>query len=121
MKKLNTFLVAFIAALNFGQAQAQDPHVSHHPISADTMKTSNASAHTGDSSETDMALGVIKKIDTNQGKVTMKHGEIKSHQMPPMTMVFKVGSTDMLKGLQAGDEVKFSLDSKMTVTHIEKK
>ena len=56
-----------------------------------------------------------------QGKVTLKHGEIKNLDMPPMTMVFSVKEKAMLKGVKAGDKVKFkasSIDGKLTVTDI---
>ncbi|HEY1059844.1 copper-binding protein [Limnobacter humi] len=121
MKNLNYLLITIISALTLGQAQAQDPHAGHSPSTESSVKASDGSDRIGNLSDADMTEGVVKKIDLNQGKVTLKHGEIKSHQMPGMTMVFKVGSMEMLKGLQAGDEVKFALDPSMTVTRIEKK
>lgn len=121
MKNLNHLFIAIISALTFGQAQAQDPHAGHSYSAGLSVKASDVLNSTGNPSNADMTEGTVKKIDLNQGKVTLKHGEIKSHQMPSMTMVFKVGSMEMLKDLQAGDEVKFALDSNMTVTRIEKK
>lgn len=52
----------------------------------------------------------VKKVDTAQGKVTLKHGEIKNLDMPPMTMVFRVADKSMLDGLKAGDKVKVDVD-----------
>ncbi|HEX4879881.1 MAG TPA: copper-binding protein [Limnobacter sp.] len=70
-----------------------------------------------------MADGEIRRINSNTGKVTMKHGEIKSIQMPPMTMVFGVTDKAMLDGLKEGDKVKFDVKqegSNYTITTIQK-
>jgi Cu/Ag efflux protein CusF len=52
----------------------------------------------------------VRKVDTAQGKVTLKHGEIKKLDMPPMTMVFRVASPKLLDGLKAGDKIKVEID-----------
>ena len=69
-----------------------------------------------------MADGEVRKVDKEQGKVTLKHGPIASIDMPPMTMVFKVADPKMLDALKQGDKVKFAADKvngTMTVTAIE--
>lgn len=68
-----------------------------------------------------MTLGEVKKIDLKNGKITLRHGEIKSLQMPPMTMVFTAKDASQLNGINKGDEVMFLVDNNMTLTHIEKK
>ena len=35
-----------------------------------------------------MTEAEVRKVDKAHGKVTLKHGEIKNLDMPPMTMVF---------------------------------
>jgi len=55
----------------------------------------------------EMSDGEVRKIDRDGKKITIKHGEIKSLDMPPMTMVFRVGDPGMLDGLQVGDRVTF--------------
>ena len=55
----------------------------------------------------DMTDGEIRKIDKEAMKVTIKHGEIKSLDMPPMTMVFRVKDAAMLEPLKLGDKIKF--------------
>ncbi len=71
------------------------------------------------------ASGQITKVDSETAKVTIKHGPIKEMDMPdPMTMVYRVKDPAALKGLKAGDAVKFELEhdtSGYVVTHIEKK
>lgn len=52
----------------------------------------------------------VMKIDKPQQKITLKHGEIKNLDMPPMTMVFRVQDTGMLDAVKVGDKVKFDAD-----------
>jgi Cu/Ag efflux protein CusF len=52
----------------------------------------------------------VLKIDKAQQKITLKHGEIKNLDMPPMTMVFRVQDTAMLDAVKVGDKVKFDAD-----------
>jgi Cu(I)/Ag(I) efflux system periplasmic protein CusF len=69
-----------------------------------------------------MASAEVRKIDKENKKITLKHGEIKNLDMPPMTMVFKVKDAAMLDKLQAGDKVMFSaekIDGSFTVTVVE--
>jgi Cu(I)/Ag(I) efflux system periplasmic protein CusF len=57
-----------------------------------------------------MADAEIRKIDLENKKVTLKHGEIKNLDMPGMTMVFQVKDAAMLEKVKAGDKVKFTAD-----------
>ena len=57
----------------------------------------------------DMADGEIRKIDKEAMKVTIKHGEIKSLDMPPMTMVFRVKDAATIDALRTGDKIKFKV------------
>lgn len=68
-----------------------------------------------------MSEGVVRKIDTANGKITLKHGPLVNLDMPAMTMVFKVQSPKMLNGVKVGDAVKFrveKINSAFTVTTI---
>jgi Cu(I)/Ag(I) efflux system periplasmic protein CusF len=58
-------------------------------------------------SGSDVALGEIRKVDKDSKKLTIKHGEIKSLDMPPMTMVFQVKEASMLDTLKPGDKIQF--------------
>ena len=72
--------------------------------------------------DTFMVEGVVRKIDTENRKVTIKHGEIKSFDMPPMTMVFTVKDPVLLDAAKPGDKVRFGVareDGKFVVTAIE--
>lgn len=52
----------------------------------------------------------VRKIDRAQGKLTLRHGEIKNLDMPAMTMVFKVSDIKLLEGLTEGSKVKFDAE-----------
>ena len=56
------------------------------------------------------ADGEVRKIDKEQGKVTLKHGPIANLDMPGMTMVFKVADPKLLDAIKEGDKVKFAAD-----------
>jgi Cu/Ag efflux protein CusF len=57
-----------------------------------------------------MIDGEIRKIDMENKKITIKHGEIKKLDMPGMTMVFQVKDGAMLDKVKAGDKVKFAAE-----------
>lgn len=68
--------------------------------------------------------GEVRKVDAANGKITLKHGEIKNLDMPPMTMVFGVKDKALLASVKAGDKVKFTADKdaagNYVVTSLEK-
>ena len=69
-----------------------------------------------------MTEGEVRKVDKDQGKVTLKHGPIDDLGMPGMTMVFKAADPKLLDALKAGDKVKFAatnVNGVLTVTAIE--
>jgi len=71
-----------------------------------------------------LADGEIRKVDKDAKKITIKHGEIKNIEMPPMTMVFQVKDPALLDKVKAGDKVKFAAEkqgSAYVVTAIEPK
>ena len=70
-----------------------------------------------------LAEGEIRKVDKDAQKLTIKHGEIKSIDMPPMTMVFRVKNAQMLEAVKPGDKVKFEAQKEggqYVVTTIER-
>lgn len=52
----------------------------------------------------------VRKVDRDAGKITLKHGEIKNLDMPPMSMVFQVKDKALLDKVKAGDKVSFTAD-----------
>lgn len=70
------------------------------------------------------AQGKVRKVDQAAQKLTIKHGEIVSIDMPPMTMVFNAREPALLEGIRAGDTIEFQAEmagSKYYVTNIRKK
>ena len=70
-----------------------------------------------------MVDGDVQKVDATTGKVTLKHGPIPELDMGDMSMVYTAKDPAMLKGLKAGDKVKFEpaeVDGKYVVTKIER-
>lgn len=70
----------------------------------------------------EMADGVVRKIDKENSKITIKHEEIKSLDMPPMTMVFQVRNTALLDKVKVGEAVKFTVvqdGGKLVVTDLK--
>jgi Cu(I)/Ag(I) efflux system periplasmic protein CusF len=63
----------------------------------------------------------VRKVDRDAGKITLKHGEIKNLDMPPMTMVFRVKDAAMLDKARVGDKVRFAaqkIDGTYVITEI---
>ena len=80
--------------------------------------------HAPASAQADTVQGEVRKIDESAGKITLKHGPIKSLGMEEgMTMVFRVKDPAMLKQVQVGDKVQFEAEqaaSGYTVTKMQK-
>ncbi len=73
-------------------------------------------------SASEMTDAEVRKLDLEGGKLTLKHAEIKSLDMPGMTMVFVVKDKALLDKLKVGDKVKFKAindGGKYTVTEIK--
>lgn len=58
----------------------------------------------------EMTEGEVRTVSKDTGKITLKHGEIKNLDMPPMTMVFQVKDTGLLDKVKAGDKVRFAVE-----------
>lgn len=66
--------------------------------------------------------GTVKKIDAKAKKVTLIHEELKSLDMPAMTMVFRVKDDAVMEKLKEGASVEFvaeRVDGKLTVTEVK--
>ena len=84
------------AGLPIAQAQSSGTAAPASPATA---------AATGD-----MVEGEVRKVDKENKKLTLKHGEIKSLDMPGMTMVFQVKDPSMLDAVKQGDKVRFKAE-----------
>ena len=69
-----------------------------------------------------VADGEVRKIDKENGKITIRHGEIKHMDMPPMTMVFTAKDKALLDKVQVGQKIQFTVvheGGKMVVTDMQ--
>ena len=90
----------------------------HKPLTALLLATLTLLAKAQD---LPAAEAEVRRVDTGAGKVTLKHGEIRNLDMPPMTMVFTVAEPAMLGNLKVGDKVRFVVEQqngKMVITKI---
>ncbi|MDF1484144.1 copper-binding protein [Ramlibacter sp. H39-3-26] len=109
MKQLRLAIAASVAALTFSFAGISGAQ------SATDATTSAATAG-------EMTDGEVRKVDKENKKLTIKHGPLKSLDMPGMTMVFQVQDPALVETVQPGDKVRFvaeKLDGKFTVTKLE--
>jgi Cu(I)/Ag(I) efflux system periplasmic protein CusF len=112
-QSIPALLIALSAALPAQAQQKAQDHSAHHPAAAASAAPTSAA---------DMTDGEVRKIDKDGAKITLKHAEIKSLDMPPMTMVFTVKDKALLDRVQPGDKVKFKAISeagKYTVTDLQ--
>jgi Cu(I)/Ag(I) efflux system protein CusF len=102
-----------------GAASAQ----TAEPSSAPTETAAPASgAQAQPASGAEMTEGEVRKVDRDNKKITIKHGPLKSLDMPGMTMVFGVKDDTVLDKVQPGEKVQFQaekIDGKFVVTAIE--
>ena len=120
MKFLSIPLAASLLLLGAGPAMAQAPaaaasdsHSSHHAAAPAASEQPAA----------ELSEGEITRWDPRTLRVTLKHGEIKNLEMPPMTMVFRVQDASVVGDLKPGDKVRFraeKVSGTYQVTRIEK-
>ncbi len=56
-----------------------------------------------------MIKGEVRRIDTENRKITIKHEAIPDLDMAAMTMAFRVADALSIDKLKAGDKIRFSL------------
>lgn len=103
MKNLKTLLI--LTAMLAGATSAYATSHASAPMIKDDAKKEMPMA-----ASADMAEGEIRKVDMDNKKITIKHGEIKNLDMPGMTMVFQVKDPAMLDKVKAGDKVRFKAE-----------
>ena len=82
----------------------------------------NHTVGSGTQTMSDIADGDVRKVDKEAKKITLRHGELKGLDMPPMTMVFQVKDSAMLDRVKPGDKVKFkaqNTEGTLVITEIE--
>lgn len=74
---------------------------------AGAQTASTPAADAAAAASADMTAGEVRRIDKAAGKITLRHGEIKNLNMPPMTMVFVVADPALLDRVKVGDTIRF--------------
>lgn len=93
--------------------------LTHPAIHAESLKAASEEAAPTQA----MTEAVVRKIDKDAGKITLKHGAIPNLDMPPMTMVFRVQQPAMLESADVGDAVLFHaerVNGLLTITSLQK-
>ena len=127
--KFALFALSLSLAASNVSAQSQMDHSQMKGMDMskpDSMKMNQKSDSTKMDQKSDgsvMTEGEVRKIDKEQGKITLKHEEIKNLGMPGMTMTFRTQDKTMLDQVKEGDKVKFTADNvnnQLTVTKMER-
>jgi Cu/Ag efflux protein CusF len=82
------------------------------PAEKDAAKTEALAPLQTPSTSAEMADGEVRRIDKDNKKMTIKHGEIKNLDMPPMSMVFQVRDPSLLDKFKPGDKIRFSAEKR---------
>lgn len=98
MKNIKSLFI--IAALLFGTSIS---YAASHASAPAASAATTASA-------LPMANAEVRRVDIENKKISLKHGEIKNLDMPGMTMVFQVKDATILENIKAGDKVMFTAD-----------
>lgn len=97
----NLFAITTVAALvvlanpAFAQHHGHDAHQA-----APSAQGATAEAVT-------MTEGMVRRVNADQGTVSIAHGPIAHLNMPPMTMTFNAADGVDLSAIKPGDKVRF--------------
>lgn len=103
--------LAVLMGLPFGSAVLAQTH--HHDSGHGAPATS---------ASTRQADGMVRKVDTATGKLTIAHGPLEVLGMPSMTMAFRVAERAMLEMVKVGDRIRFvpaQVGGELTVIRLE--
>jgi Cu/Ag efflux protein CusF len=98
-------LLPLLLGSSMAFAQTHDHAHGTAPVAAAATATTETAG-----SGLPWAEAEIRRVDAAAGKLSLKHGEIKNLDMPPMTMVFQLQDKALLGNLKAGDRVRFTAD-----------
>lgn len=110
MKRIAIALSSLCFAAFAGAALA---NAEHHPAPGASTQAEDPQA---------LSEGTVRKVDKENGKLTIKHGPLENLGMPGMTMVFRVKDPAMLDEVKTGDAIRFraeQVDGYLTVTQLD--
>lgn len=111
LQRATTLITLSLASLWMASTSLAQVHHGHATGAAPVSATSPA----------EWTEGEVRRVDIAGQKVTLRHGEIKHLDMPPMTMVFHAATPGMLDQLKVGDKIRFDVqerEGKMVLTRI---
>ncbi len=89
---------------------------------SDPQGTDTTAAPAADANDTGLTRGVVKKIDTEQSKLTIQHEALGNLDMPAMTMVFRMADAKVLQTALVGQAIAFRaerLNGALVVTRLQ--
>jgi len=102
------FMLAFCACQNeVSQTKPQNAKTAQTATAATTPAATPSIPKDGNYD----ARGEVTKINSELGSIELKHENIEG-LMPPMQMEFFVRNKELLKGLEIGDQVDFTIEYK---------
>ena len=110
MNRIATLATSLVIASAAGTALA---NAEHHKDAAAPAASAQAQS---------LSEGVVRKVDKDSGKLTIKHGPLENLGMPGMTMVFHVKDPAMLDEVKEGDSIRFraeQVNGALTVTQLQ--
>ena len=102
-------LLVLVAGPALAQAPAGAAADSHHPAAAAPSAP-----------QAELSEGEITRWDPRTLRLTLKHGEIKNLEMPPMTMMFRVADASVVGDLKPGDKVRFRAEQVSGAYHVQR-
>lgn len=81
---------------------------AHH--TQDPQRADKSTAQAQQQARTASATGQVKKIEPDQGTITIAHGPVQSLRWPAMVMPFKA-TAEQMQQVAVGDEVRFEFSS----------
>ena len=101
-------VLALLLGSGIAFAQTHD-HAPGAPAATPTAAAATAPVAPAASS-LPWAEAEVRRVDAAAGKISLKHGDIKNLDMPPMSMVFQLQDKTLLGNIKAGDRVRFTAD-----------
>jgi Cu/Ag efflux protein CusF len=100
---MKRFALVFLAAMFTGPAFAQMGGMKDMDMKGMDMKTDKK----GTKAASHKATGVVTKVDSENGKVTIKHEPVQSLNWPSMSMAFTVKDKKLLDKLAVDKKIDF--------------
>ena len=79
-------------------------------VFAATDTPSGATVPVATTAAVKLTAGEVRKVDLEQGKLTIKHEVLENLDMPGMTMVFKASDANLIKDVKQGDKILFRVE-----------